>query len=105
MQLSSIKQMAITFEKANSRNQSSTGRYIYFQQKNQAGFLQLQPAVQLDGIPDLGNDHKFVELTKGNDYFNENVGQNEYWMLETINEQLKGKFYNNTEIQNIIGIN
>jgi LAO/AO transport system kinase len=29
--------------------------------------------------------------------------QNEYWMLEAINEQLKGNFYNNTEIQ--IGIN
>jgi LAO/AO transport system kinase len=28
--------------------------------------------------------------------------QNEYWMLEAINEQLKGNFYNNTEIQNLL---
>jgi hypothetical protein len=34
IQLSSIKQMAITFERHNSRNQSSTEPYIYFQQKS-----------------------------------------------------------------------
>jgi LAO/AO transport system kinase len=28
--------------------------------------------------------------------------QNEYWMLETINEQLKLNFYNNTEIQTLL---
>jgi LAO/AO transport system kinase len=36
---------------------------------------------------------KFIELTKSNDYFNEKrLEQNEYWMLEAINEQLKGNF-------------
>ena len=41
----------------------------------------------------------YVELTKSNHYFAENrVAQNQYWMFETINEQLKNNFYNNSEI-------
>jgi putative protein kinase ArgK-like GTPase of G3E family len=87
--------MAITFERHNSRNQSSTEPYIYFQQKSQAGFLQLQLAVQLHktGFQVWETITKFIELTKSNDYFNEKrLEQNEYWMLEAINEQLKGIF-------------
>jgi LAO/AO transport system kinase len=75
------------------RKRSLTGHYIYFQQKNQVGYPPQQPVVRLDGIPDLGHDCKFVEQTKGNDYFNaKRSEQNEYWMLETINEQLKLNF-------------
>jgi putative protein kinase ArgK-like GTPase of G3E family len=42
----------------NLRKQSSTERYIYFQQKSQVGFLQLQPAVRLHKTDSrsLGND-------------------------------------------------
>jgi LAO/AO transport system kinase len=35
---------------------------------------------------------KFIELTKSNDYFNENAGTERILMLEAINEQLKGNF-------------
>jgi LAO/AO transport system kinase len=36
---------------------------------------------------------KTLELTKGNNYFFEKrKEQNQYWMLETINEQLKKQF-------------
>ncbi|MEZ7498876.1 methylmalonyl Co-A mutase-associated GTPase MeaB [Flavobacterium sp. Arc3] len=61
-------------------------------------------AITQDGIPDVWETiSKFVELTKGNDYFNvKRSEQNEYWMLETINEQLKLNFYNNTEIQKLL---
>jgi LAO/AO transport system kinase len=46
---------------------------------------------------------KFIELTKGNNYFFEKrKEQNQYWMLETINEQLKTNFYNHPEIQNLL---
>ena len=46
---------------------------------------------------------KFIELTKGNNYFTEKrKEQNQYWMLETINEQLKTNFYNHPEIQNLM---
>jgi LAO/AO transport system kinase len=46
---------------------------------------------------------KFMELTKGNNYFfDKRKEQNQYWMLETINEQLKTNFYNHPEIQNLL---
>lgn len=54
-----------------------------------------------EGIPEVWETiQKFLELTKGNNYFFEKrKEQNQYWMLETINEQLKTNFYNNPEIQ------
>jgi LAO/AO transport system kinase len=46
---------------------------------------------------------QFIELTKENNYFFEKrKEQNQYWMLETINEQLKTNFYNHPEIQNFL---
>ncbi|MFV8370306.1 methylmalonyl Co-A mutase-associated GTPase MeaB [Flavobacterium sp. LB2R40] len=58
-------------------------------------------AITQDGIPDVWETiQKFLELTKGNNYFFEKrKEQNQYWMLETINEQLKTNFYSNPEIQ------
>jgi putative protein kinase ArgK-like GTPase of G3E family len=56
IQLSSIKQMAITFERHNSRNQSSTEPYIYFQQKK-SGWIPTTAtcsAITQDGIPEFG---------------------------------------------------
>jgi len=41
----------------------------------------------------------YVELAKTNQYFEEKrQNQNQFWMLETINEQLKYNFYNHPEI-------
>ena len=46
---------------------------------------------------------KYVELTKLNTYFAENRAyQNQYWMFETINEQLKNNFYNNPDVALLI---
>jgi LAO/AO transport system kinase len=61
-------------------------------------------AMTQDGIPDVWETIvQFVELTKGNDYFNiKRSEQNEYWMLETINEQLKNSFYNNSDIHKLL---
>ena len=58
-------------------------------------------AITHEGIPEVWETiQKFLELTKGNNYFFEKrKEQNQYWMLETINEQLKTNFYNNPEIQ------
>ena len=48
----------------------------------------------------------YVELTKSNNYFDENrAAQNQYWMFETINEQLKNNFYNNSEVSLLLEIN
>jgi LAO/AO transport system kinase len=61
-------------------------------------------AITHDGIPEVWETIlKFIELTKGNNYFFEKrKEQNQYWMLETINEQLKTNFYNHPEIQNLL---
>lgn len=61
-------------------------------------------AITQDGIPEVWlTMEKFLELTKGNNYFFEKrKEQNQYWMLETINEQLKTNFYNHPEIQKLL---
>ncbi|RTY91049.1 MULTISPECIES: methylmalonyl Co-A mutase-associated GTPase MeaB [unclassified Flavobacterium] len=58
-------------------------------------------SISHEGIAEVWETiHKFLELTKVNNYFFEKrKEQNQYWMLETINEQLKTNFYNNPEIQ------
>lgn len=57
-------------------------------------------SLTLDGIADVWeNIEKFLKLAKGNNYFYEKrAEQNQYWMLESINEQLKTNFYNHPEI-------
>jgi len=46
---------------------------------------------------------KFIELTKGNNYFfKKRKEQNQYWLLETIDEQLKQNFYNHPKIQELL---
>lgn len=56
------------------------------------------------GIPEVWvTIEKFLELTKENNYFFEKrKEQNQYWMLETINEQLKTNFYNHPEIEKLL---
>lgn len=46
---------------------------------------------------------QFLKLTKGNGYFDEKrKEQNQYWLLETIDEQLKLNFYNHPEIRELL---
>lgn len=61
-------------------------------------------AITGDGIPEVWKTiEKFLELTKGNNsFFEKRAVQNQYWMLETINEQLKTNFYNHPEIQKLL---
>ncbi len=61
-------------------------------------------AITHDGISEVWSTvEKFVELTKANHYFFEKrKEQNQYWMLETINEHLKTNFYNHPEIQKLL---
>lgn len=43
---------------------------------------------------------EYIAFTKKNGYFNHRrIEQSKYWMYETINEQLKSRFYNNPQIQ------
>jgi LAO/AO transport system kinase len=58
-------------------------------------------SISHDGIDEVWKTiEDFLKLTKDNLYFFEKrKEQNQYWMLETINEQLKLNFYSNLEIQ------
>jgi LAO/AO transport system kinase len=61
-------------------------------------------AINHDGISEVWETIlKFLELTKGNNYFFEKrKEQNQYWMMETIDEQLKTNFYNHPKIQKLL---
>jgi LAO/AO transport system kinase len=56
------------------------------------------------GIPEIWKTiEQYIEITKANHYFFENrKEQNQYWLLETINDQLKTNFYNNPKIQKLL---
>jgi LAO/AO transport system kinase len=53
-----------------------------------------------EGIDDVWKTiSDYIELVKSNHYFEEKrQNQNQFWMMETINEQLKSNFYNHPEI-------
>jgi LAO/AO transport system kinase len=61
-------------------------------------------AITEEGISDVWTTIlDFLSLTQENDYFNvKRSQQNEYWLLETINEQLQLNFYTNPEIQQLL---
>lgn len=60
-----------------------------------------------EGIDDVWKTiSDYFELVKNNNYFEEKrKEQNQYWMLETINEQLKNNFYNHPEIITMLEAN
>jgi LAO/AO transport system kinase len=61
-------------------------------------------AVTKDGIENVWQIiEDYLKLTKENHYFDKKrQDQNQYWMLETINENLKNHFYNHPEIAKLI---
>lgn len=60
-----------------------------------------------EGIDAIWNTiSTYFELVKGNHYFEEKrQDQNQFWMMETINEQLKSNFYNHPEIIKLLEAN
>jgi LAO/AO transport system kinase len=58
-------------------------------------------AITKDGVDEVWNAiSEFLLLVKENQSFDDKRDeQNQYWMLETINEQLQNHFYNNPEVQ------
>lgn len=61
-------------------------------------------ALHNEGIEDVWNTiTEYFELTKENHFFEQKrKEQNQYWLIETINEQLKQNFYNHPEIQKLL---
>lgn len=61
-------------------------------------------SVELNGIREVWNMvERYIDFVKANHYFEiKRNAQSKYWMYETINEQLKNNFYQNSEIQNML---
>ena len=61
-------------------------------------------AYEKTGIDDVWNTiSSYFELVKSNHYFEEKrKDQNQFWMMETINEQLKFNFYNHPKIAQLL---
>ena len=57
-----------------------------------------------EGISEVWDTiNKYVGQTQSNNYFfDKRKDQNQYWMLETINEQLKTNFFNHPEIEKLL---
>lgn len=57
-----------------------------------------------EGINEIWkNISDYIEHTKNNNYFNtKRAEQNEFWLMETVNEQLKQDFFSNLEIQLVL---
>lgn len=58
-------------------------------------------SIDKNGIPEIWNMvERYVKYVKANGFFEyKRNAQSKYWMYETINEQLKSNFYQNSEIQ------
>lgn len=61
-------------------------------------------AITKEGIDEVWKTiSNYLELTQSNAYFQEKrQEQNQYWMMETINEQLKNHFYTHPEITKLL---
>jgi LAO/AO transport system kinase len=61
-------------------------------------------ALTQEGIPEIWlTIIEYISLVKSNSYFEDRRNkQNQFWMMETINEQLKNHFYNQPEIIQIL---
>lgn len=61
-------------------------------------------AIQKTGIDIIWQTiQNYLSVTKENSYFEtKRANQNQYWLLETINDQLKNHFYNNSEIESLL---
>jgi LAO/AO transport system kinase len=64
-------------------------------------------ALEKHGIDSVWNTiEDYLQLTKENGFFEDKrANQNQYWLLETINDQLKNHFYNDPEIQKLLESN
>lgn len=61
-------------------------------------------ALTSEGIPEVWNTiTEFLKVTQTNSYyFEKRKEQNQFWMLETINDQLKSNFFTNPEIHQLL---
>ena len=105
---------AIVINKADSDNikkanlaKTEFGRALHLFPAKKSGWTPTTStcsAITHEGIPEVWETIlQFLKLTKENQYFFEKrAAQNQYWMLETINEQLKLNFFTHPKIQKLL---
>ena len=86
---------------------SEFGRALSFFPDKKSGWkptIATCSAINNEGIKSVWNTIlEYIELTQNNNYFSENrKEQNKYWMLSTIEEQLKSRFYNDNSVLEMI---
>ncbi|QED37803.1 methylmalonyl Co-A mutase-associated GTPase MeaB [Antarcticibacterium arcticum] len=102
---------AIVINKADGENQKAARearlefkRALHLYPPKQSGWrpkVLLSSAIENTGIPEIWElIEEFTGLTKGNNYFEHNRHeQNKFWLLQTINEHLKSRFYRHPEMK------
>ncbi len=107
---------AIVINKADGENQKAARearlefrRALHLYPPKQSGWqpkVLLSSAIEQTGIPEVWElIEKFMELTKANKYFEHNRHeQNKFWLLQTINEHLKSRFYRNPVMKKALKI-
>ena len=105
---------AIVINKSDGENISKTtqaktelGRALHLFPSKKSGWTPMVTTCSAktnEGIPEVEQMiSKYIEHTKNNGSFDsKRAEQNEFWLFETINEQLKHHFYSNTDIQDLL---
>ena len=105
---------AIVINKADGDNISKTklakvefGRALHLFPAKKSGWIPTAStcsSITREGISEVWETiNQFVTQTKTNNFFfDKRKDQNQYWMLETINERLKTNFFNHPEIEKLL---
>ncbi len=105
---------AIVINKADGDNISKTklakvefGRALHLFPAKKSGWIPTTStcsSITREGISEVWETiNQFVTQTKTNNFFfDKRKDQNQYWMLETINERLKTNFFNHPEIEKLL---
>jgi LAO/AO transport system kinase len=86
------------------------GRALHLFPAKKSGWIPTTSAcssITREGIPEVWETiNKYVSQTQMNNFFfDKRKDQNHYWMLETINEQLKTNFYHHPDIEKLLDVN
>jgi LAO/AO transport system kinase len=108
---------AIVINKADSDNIKKSnlakvefGRALHLFPAKKSGWIPTTStcsSITREGIPEVWETiNKYVSQTQMNNFFfDKRKDQNHYWMLETINEQLKTNFYHHPDIEKLLDVN
>lgn len=105
---------AIAINKADGNNEKAAklakvefNRALHLYPQKASGWIPkvtLCSALQNKGIADIWKlISGYMELTKGNDYFNKKrTEQNKFWLIQTIENRLKSDFFGRSEVKTVL---